>query len=267
MVEKRVQSNRDEGVIRHRDAGLRAALAAGLVLLAACGAREPSLQGVEAEGLLERGLAAHQAEEWNDAIRYLDRLVLEYPTHPSVQQARFYLADAYFGKEEYIAAAGRFTRLVEDYPRGEWADDARFKVCDAYRILSPDATLDQEYTEAAIDHCQSLVVYHPESEHVARANEIVDAMRNKLARKRLLSGEFYFKRRAYDSAILYFEGVARDFPTTSVAPEALLRAAEAYDRIGYEEEAAEARARLLREYPASEQARSLGSAPQAVAGS
>ena len=228
-----------------------------LLLLAACGPKEPPLDQYDAPALLDRGIALYREEEWNDAIRYLDHFVLENPTHPRVQEARYYLADAYFGKEEYIVAAGRFTRLAEDYPSGDWADDARFKVCDAYRALAPEPTLDQTYTQAAIDHCQALIVYHPNSEHVPAAQEIVAAMENRLARKAYLAGEFYARRHAFDSALIYYESVLSRWPASTVAPDALRAMVDAYARIGYDEEAAAARDRLLRDYPESAAARSL----------
>ena len=236
---------------------IRLSAIAVLLLLSACGPKEPPLDQYDANGLLERGMAAYRDEDWSDAIRYLDHFVLENPTHPRVQEARYYLADAYYGREEYVTAAGRFTRLAEDFPNGEWADDSRFRICQAYRELAPEPTLDQAYTQAAIDHCQSLMVYHPESEHVPAAREIVTTMENRLARKAYLAGDFYARRQAFDSAIIYFETVVERWPASPAAPDALRAMVEAYDRIGYDEEADAARERLLRDYPESAAARDL----------
>lgn len=236
------------------------------MLVLACAGGQPSLSSFDADGLMERGMAAYREHHWTEAIRYLDRMVLEYPNSPRAEEARYYLADTYFGKKEYVSAAGRFTRLAEDYPRGEYADDARFKACESYHRLAPDPELDQEYTSAAIDHCDQLVLYFPDSEFAPRAQEIADAMRNRLARKVLLSGEYYVKRHAFDSAIIYFQLVLSDYARTDVAPQALLRLAETYDRIGYDEEAQQARDRLLKDYPESSQAKSLASRSSSAAG-
>lgn len=240
----------------------RFTILATLALLTSCGPKEPPLDQYDAAGLLDRGIEAYRAEEWSDAIRYLDHFVLENPTHPRVQEGRYYLADSYYGREEYITAVGRFTRLAEDYPNGQWADDARFRTCEAYRELAPEPTLDQTYTQAAIDHCQSVVVYHPESDHVPAAREIIRAMENRLARKEFLNGEFYSRREAYDSAILYYETVLARWPQSSSAPDALRAMIRAYGEIGYDDEAAAARERLLRDYPESPAARALAGSAQ-----
>src|SRR5690606_26654742 len=62
------------------------------------------------------------------------------------------------------------------------------------------------------------------------------------------AGMFYMKRKAYDSAIIYFHDVATDYPETEHARMALLRLVEAYGKIGYKEEVAETCATLREKY-------------------
>ncbi len=209
----------------------------------------------DAQSYFNQGLVLTFAFNHAEAIRAFERITMEYPTHPRIQEVRFRLADSYFGRKEYVTAASEFVRLATDYPSGSWADDARYKVCDAYYRLSPKPALDQEYTRAAIDHCQSLATYYPSSEFTPLAEEKVAELRDKLAVKALENAEFYFQRKAYDPAILYFEDLLREYPGTSVVPRALLRLVEIYVRIGYEEEAEAAKQRLLEEYPNTAEAR------------
>jgi len=227
-------------------------MVAGLV---ACGSSGPPLHTVGPNDLFERGMAAYEARKWSEAIRVFERITLEYPTHPRIQEVRFRLADSYFGRKEYLTAASEFVRLATDYPSGSWADDARYKACEAYYRLSPKPALDQEYTRAAIDHCQSLATYFPSSEFAPLAQQKVAELRDKLALKELENAEFYFQRKAYDPAILYLENLLQEYPGTSVVPKALLRLVEIYVRLGYDEEAEAAKQRLLEEYPNTPEAR------------
>ena len=130
-------------------------------------------------------------------------------------------------------------------------------VCDSYREVSPKPQLDQEYTRAALEHCESLIAYYPDSEFVERAQEIITEMRDKLAMKLFYVGEYYYKRRAWDSAILSFNDVLERYPQTAAAPRALLHLFRTYQELGYEQEARDTRERLLREFPDSEQAREV----------
>ena len=233
----------------------RLARAAILALAAACASTGPPYETMTPDELLQLGLDEAEQRDWDDAAAALERFVFQYPTHARYQEARFRLARVYFDREEYITAANEFARLATDFPAGEYSDDARFKVCESYYELSPRPQLDQQYTRAAIDHCQSLIAYYPESEFADPARAMIEDLSDKLADKLFLAGDHYFKRNAFDSAIQYFEDALERFPASRAAPRVLLRLYQAYREIGYDEEAQAARERLLRDFPSSDEAR------------
>ncbi len=232
-------------------------LVAFLGMGAGCASNQINYAQLGPDQLFERAIALLHEGEWTDAATAFEQFVIQHPTHPRVQEARFRLGEAYYGKKEFITAANEFSRLANDYPAGPFADDARFKVCESYYRLSPKLQLDQQYTRAAYEHCESLIAYFPTSEFAARAREIMTEMRNKLAGKDFHTGEHYFKRNAFDSAIIYYESTVRDYADTVYAPRALARLVETYRILGYEEEQQQARDRLLREFPDSPEARAL----------
>jgi outer membrane protein assembly factor BamD len=232
-----------------------------LVVTGALGACASSHQkatdSLAPDALFNTALADLQNHKWADAQELFERFVLQYPSHPRLQEARMHLGDAYYGKKEYVTAADEYSRLANDFPAGPYADDARFKVCEAYYRLSPDPELDQQYTRAALDHCQSLLAYYSTSEFAPKAQAYLTELRTKLAEKQYLTAEFYYKRGAYDSAIIYYEKVLSDYPDVSTAPRALLRLYQAYTTLRYKEEAEGAKARLLKDYPNSPEAKQL----------
>ncbi|MGH7447305.1 MAG: outer membrane protein assembly factor BamD [Longimicrobiales bacterium] len=225
--------------------------------LGACASRGPALENLDQEALFQYGMEQLRDRDWSDAISAFERFTLTFPTHERVPEARFRIGEAYAGRGEHVTAAMEFNRLASDFPAGPWADDARFAVCRSYDELSPAPPRDQEYTVTAIDHCRSLLLYYPESEYVPRAQAILDGLVNKLAEKDFDTAEYYFRRRAYHSANIYYESVASEYAETPWAPRALLRLHESYTRLGYEQEAQAARERLLREFPDSPQARQV----------
>lgn len=233
--------------------------ARGILALVAClgCASAPRFAQMDADQLLQYGLGRLEAGKWDEASRVLEQFIFQYPAHDRYQEARYRLGEAHFGKKEYILAAAEFARLADDFPAGTWAGDARFRVCESYYRLSPKPQLDQEYTLTAVDHCQAVVAYYPDSESAATARTMVTELENKLALKQLDVGEHYFKRGAFDSAILYYEKVLAGFPSSPAAPRALFGLYQSYDRIGWEEEARQSRERLLRDFPESEEAKRL----------
>ena len=227
------------------------------LLLAACGSRSTPLGQLPPEQLWQRAQAELAAEDWDAAIRYLEAFVVMGGAGPRVDQARYDIGRAHFEREEYVTSAAEFSRLAGDLGRAELADDARFMACRSYEELAPDPQLDQEYTRAAIEHCSALAEYFADSEFAPRAAAIVERMRGRLAEKVFEAGEWYFRRRALDSAIIYFEDVFQQFPDTRWAPRALGKLVEIYETLEYEEELEAMRQRLLRDYPESPEARRL----------
>ncbi|NIP77781.1 MAG: outer membrane protein assembly factor BamD [Gemmatimonadetes bacterium] len=236
------------------------AVLAVLLGLGGCGPKAPPLAQLEPEQLWVRGVQEYNDEDWDDAIRYFERFILVGGTDPRVHQARYYVGEAHFRKDEYVTAATAFAQLAADLGRSDLADDARFMACRAYEELSPDPQLDQEYTRAALDHCSSLVEYFGDSEYAERARAIVDEMWSKLGEKVYETGEWYRRRRAYDSALIYYEDVVDQYPATEWAPKSLLRMVEIYEVLEYEEELETTRQRLLTDYPESAEARQLAGA-------
>ena len=236
------------------------AIVTALIVLAGCGSKRPNPAQLTADNMYAEAEDYFSRRKWTDAIAAFERFTLQFPTHPRNAEARFRLAEAYFNKKEFITAATEFARLSSDYPAGPYADDARFKVCESYYRLSPKPQLDQQYTRAALDHCRSLETYYPSSEYIEKSQQLSQELVNKLADKEFRAGEFYYKRGAPDSAILYFESTVRDYPGSSAAPNALLRLFQVYTNLGYKEEADAAKARLLKDYPNSDAAKQVGTA-------
>lgn len=229
--------------------------AALALFLGACAAKEPQLYQLPSEQLYELALQRVKEEKWSDAIRVLEQFTGRFPGDPRIEEARFQLGLAYFEKKEYITAAAELVRLASDYPNGRHAGEARLKTCESYYRLSPKPQLDQEYTQAAIQHCDALITSFPTSEQTPRAEEMIKDLRVKLSEKAFLNGEYYYKRKAYDSAILYYEGLLRDYEHSPAAPRALLRLVQIYQKLRYAEEMEAARDLLLTNFADSPEAK------------
>ncbi len=211
---------------------------------------------------LVRGLNAYRANRYTRAADLIKRWVdANAAGDPRMPGALLALGNSHIHTGEYLTASSELLRLVTDYPQAPEQQEARFRLCQAYHGLSPRAQLDQQYTETAITYCQSYAGYYPATPQADTAKTWVTDMREKLAYKAYLNGQFYLRRQAFDAAIIYFNDAANGYPETRWAPAALARVVETYGRIGYREEAEEARQRLLREFPQSPEAVALAAAP------
>jgi outer membrane protein assembly factor BamD len=221
---------------------------------------------VTPEIALVRGLNAYRAHRYTRAAELIKSWVdANAAGDPRMPGALMALGTSHIHTGEYLTASTEFLRLVTDYPQAPEQEIARFRLCEAYRGLSPRAQLDQQYTETAITYCQSYAGYYPATPQADTAKAWVVEMRDKLAYKAYLNGQFYLRRQAYDAAVIYFNDAANGYPDTRWAPAALARIVEAYTRIGYREEAEEARQRLLRDFPQSPEAHAALAPPATAA--
>ena len=128
---------------------------------------------------------------------------------------------------------------------------AALGICSCLVELSPDPQRDQGYTNEAMGICRNVVVDYAGTAQAKEAARKSNDMRLKLAEKEFQNADFYFRRKLYDSAIIYYEFVVRLYPETEWAPMALLQIFQSNKAIGYEDLAEDARKRLLELYPDS----------------
>ncbi len=242
-------------------------LGLGLLVLAQLGCPKELPKDLPPDELYRIGAEAFQRERWDRAIEALQRFLFQDPGHPKADSAQYLIGESYFQQKQYLTAAAEFLRLAQNRPAGPLADDSRYRACQAYYELSPRPELDQQYTEEAIDQCRSVVLLYPGSPFAGQAAERTKELSDKLARKYYLNAVYYFKRRAYDSAIVYLEYLLSNYDGASVEPQALFKLYETYTKVGYVQEAQETRARLLREHPDSPEARELQAAKPGQVGS
>jgi outer membrane protein assembly factor BamD len=233
-----------------------AAAALGSVLLAGCHHRHAP-QPLSPDVVYARAQEAYAAHKHGRAATLFQQFLALSPGDPRVPVATYLTGRSHMGTHEYVSAAADFLRVVNDFPSDTLARTARMGLCEAYVKLSPRPALDQEYTNSAIAYCQSYAESFPSTPAADRANAAVRDLQTRLAEKEYDTGVFYFRRKAYDAAVIYFNRAANDYPTTPIAPAALLKLVESYGAVGYVEERDAAKARLARDYPESPEAKSL----------
>ncbi|HEU4473317.1 MAG TPA: outer membrane protein assembly factor BamD [Gemmatimonadales bacterium] len=190
--------------------------------------------------------------EWGDAIEDLERLLLEFsPGDPRIPKARYFLAEAKLGIGSHLEAAREFRRVSDETPNDPLAPDALLRVGDVYAELWRRPELDPSYGQTALATYQELLNRYSGSPAAARAQTRIEDLQERFAYKEYRAALYYFKLKAYDSAILYLKDVVATYPRATVAPDALLKLVEAYRRLGYQEDVRETCGYLRRFHPNS----------------
>ncbi len=225
-------------------------LVAALVLLSACrGGFRIERFGGETTPLFNAGVAELSAKHFGNAIIAFEKLTTDLPARDSLLPlSHYFLGKARSGNAEHLLAAQAFTKVSENFPDDTLADDAMYESAHAYQLLWRSPELDSQYGVTAQASFRTLVAVYPDSPRRKDAERELATLEELFATKEYLAGFYYYRRKAYDPAIIYFKTVVNSFPETRRARDAYLRMIESYRVIRYLEEATEACAAVTKSF-------------------
>ncbi len=245
---------------------LRLSLLVLVALSGACGRGFRVARYTTNEALFQAALDEYGRKKWDNAVVAFEKLTFDLPARDTLlPMAQWYLAKSYAGRREHILAAQAYNRLSESFATDSLADDAMFQAAREYHQLWKRPTLDANYGEQALVAYQSLLGLYPDTELKDVAEAQIDSLQEWFAAKDYLSGLYYFRRKAYDSAIIYFKDVVKNHPETDKSREAQLRLAEAYEAIRYREDKKDVCAALYDKHPQDPEVRKVCGVPDPVA--
>ncbi len=128
------------------------------------------------------------------------------------EKAYFYYAYSYYYQKQYTLAAYYFKNFSNTFTNSVFREEAAFMSAYSNYLLSPTFRLDQANTRQAIDEFQLFVNLFPQSKRVGECNKLIDELRRKLEEKAFAEGELYYNLRQYQSAVISFDNLLRDYP-------------------------------------------------------
>ncbi len=189
------------------------------------------------ESLFTASVALFESGDCDRATIGFQRVAFELSARDSRQaDVRFYLAECRFEDGAYLEATRDYRRVADNFPQHARAPQALRRAGEAYARLWRHPELDPTYGESALLTFSELLNRYPNSEAATQAQPFIADLNEKFSRKLFKTGEYYFKLKAFDSAIIYYRDLVARFNGTTYAPRAVTRLIEAYDTIGYEEE-------------------------------
>ena len=202
-----------------------------------------------ADKLYEVALAEFRARRFDNAVKAFEKLTLDLAARdPRLPLAFYYLAQSHNQLGEHLLAANTYNRLVDAFPQDTLVDDGLYHAAKAYQKEWRKPQLDATYGSSAITAYQSLLSSFPDSPFAPKARDELIKLDAWLAEKDYDTGYLYLKRKAYDSAIIYFKDVIRLHPNAPKTRDAYLRLLEAYRAIRYTEDARDLCAEMRTKY-------------------
>lgn len=219
-----------------------------------------------AQTLFVAGKAQYDEGKWGNAVTAFERLTFDLPTRDTLLPlAHWYLGHARRHNEERLLAAQSFIRLAEQFPNDTLADDAMFMAARSYREMWRRPSLDPQYAILAQAQYRLVTGVFPDSPFADSSVKALADLDEWFAEKDFETGMHYVRRRAYDSAILYFRDVVADYPNTDKARLAMLQMVRVYrlPAMNYKEDAADLCSALRAGFPTDAEVLAACPAPTA----
>lgn len=235
---------------------LRFAWAPVLLFVVACRPELQLKQYTTNEALYRASLGEFQHGRWDNAVTGFDKLTTDLPARDTLlPRSYWYLALAHQHSDEYLLAAQSFNRLVESFPDDSLADRAALEASRSYKQLWRKPELDANYGETALATYNTLLALYPTSPLVPTARREIADLEDWFAQKSYNAGMYYMRRKAYDSANIYFRDVLTRWPSTPTARRAGLSLVESYLKIQYRDDAASVCAQLRKQFGSDREVR------------
>jgi outer membrane assembly lipoprotein YfiO len=189
-------------------------------------------------------------KKWEKATTLFERVALEMtPGDPRTRMKFLYVGEARLAEGSNLQAVREFRRLSDEYPSDSLAPHALLRAGDAYNVLWRRVELDPTYGETALTTYQELLSRYPASGAAKEAATKIQDLTNRSALKEYRTGAFYYRFKAFDSAILVFRHLIATWPQAAVVPEALGKLVATYRHLGYIDDVRDACAHYRKYWP------------------
>lgn len=161
------------------------------------------------------------------------------------------LADTYILEKEYEQALDQYRGFQSFYPAHKYASYAQFQMGMTYFEQIGDAERGQDAARRALAEFEKLNRIYPRNPYRESVVYYIDKCKNILAEHVFIVGNFYFKKKSYESAIGRYLQLIEEYPDFKKMDEAFFRLAVSYMKTGEDEKARKYVDMLLNEYPDS----------------
>ena len=224
-------------------------LTAAASIFLSCSEKLAKQTGLTDSDLLSRGQQRMANKRYGSAIEHFQVLLERFPTSPLAPRAQLALADAHMENKDNVEAEVGYDDFLRLYPANDNVPYALFRKGELLFRQTSKPGRDQTKTIEAIRTYRLLLEKSPSGPHAGTAARRITELRNRLADKEVAVVSHYLTRKKYDSAEARARRAVGDYPDTTSLPSLMSLMAEALDRQGKKEEAAEVRKSLREKFP------------------
>ena len=178
-----------------------------------------AMKSADKEYILKVANEQFAKKKWTNAITLYERLSNLVAGTDDAANVVFNSAYANYYDKNYKLAGHQFKNFAVTFPQDPRKEEAAYMSALCYYEGSMDYNLDQSSTELAINELQNFLNDYPNSERSKNISQLIDELSYKLEFKAYENARQYVKMAQYKSAIVAFENVLNDFPSTKLRPK------------------------------------------------
>lgn len=236
---------------------------AGLIVLPFyCGGNLDNLNDLQPNEIFELGKKYYYDDNNYVKSRVLfDRISRLGIVTTYADSAQFLLAESYFMLKDYIIAQSEYERLIRTRQRSSLVPISRYMVGMCNYNLSPQPSLDQDYTMKAIESFRQFILnpgQGTDPKIIRNSTDRIVELYEKLAEKDYDSGVLYRKMNLFNAALEYLDDAMYNYTfmisdrliqPLSVIPKAQFEKGECYIKLKQFKEAQEAFQAVIDNFP------------------
>lgn len=199
-----------------------------VICCTSCNEFDRMLRSTDNEMKYEVAMDYYDRKDYNHALQLFDLLSNSFRNTPRGEMITYRTAMCYYLTYDYEIAAYYFDKFSNAYPFSKLAENAAYMNAYCNYKTSPKVTLDQRTTITAIEQIKSYMERYPQGDSIARAQELLTDLNNKLEEKDYNICILYYRMENYNAAITCFENLLKKYPNTPHREEILSDMAKTY---------------------------------------
>lgn len=224
-------------------------LALAALLIAGCGIfsgkEDDETIGWSAQKLYGEAKDSMASKQWDQAVKYFEKLEARFPYGRFAQQAQLEVAYCHWKSDERALAVAAAERFIKLYPNHQHVDYAYYlkglvNFNDDQGLLgflaTPDMSdRDPKSTREAFESFREVVTRFPQSKYAQDSAARMRYLVNALASHEVHVARYYMKRTAYIAAVNRAQYAIQHYPQAPAVEEAVFILVKAYDALGMPE--------------------------------
>ena len=190
-----------------------------LMLMVSCSKYQKILKSTDLNFKFEKAVMYYEKEDFNRALPLLEELSTAFRGSAKAEEVNYYYAYCHYSLGEYLLASYLFDTYAKTYPNGKHTEECQYITAYCFYLESPIYKLDSKNTYKAINQLQLFTNLYPKSERVEQCNNLIDELREKLAKKAFFNAKQYVITEYHKSAIIALQNVLIDFPGSKYEQE------------------------------------------------